>query len=331
MNIQRWIARREPNWKRLDALLKQVEKKGLKSLQASEIRELASLYRSISADLARARTNNVGNTLVQDLQRLTSRSYSQIYQGSRRQEWQGVVEFCRWGFPATVQETFGYIAVATAIFMVGALIAWWFAWQDPVFMSLVVPESLIETVRDRGELWMGSIVGIEPLASSSIMINNIRVSFAAVAGGITLGAYTVFILAYNGLHIGAIATLVGQNKLAYPFWAFVFPHGSLELPAIFFAGGAGLLIARAILFPGKYRRIDALKFYGNKAAQLVFGIVPMLIIAGTIEGFFSPSPAIPDSLKYLVGIGLFTLLVIYCSRKREHQSLNSLKKANTSF
>jgi uncharacterized membrane protein SpoIIM required for sporulation len=316
MNIQRWIARREANWKQLDALLKQVEKKGLKSLQASEIRKLASLYRSVSADLARARTNKVGNTLVQDLQRLTSRSYSQIYQGSRRQEWQRVVEFCRWGFPATVQETFGYIAVATAIFLVGTLIAWWFAWQDPVFMSLVVPESLIVKVRDRHELWMGSIVGVEPLASSGIMINNLRVSFAAVAGGITAGAYTVFIMAFNGLHIGAIGALVGQNNLAYPFWAFVLPHGSLELPAIFFAGGAGLLISRAILFPGKYTRVEALKFYGYKAAQLVFGIVPMLILAGTIEGFFSPNPVVPDSLKYLVGIGLFTLLVLYCNRKK---------------
>ncbi len=285
-------------------------------MQASEIRELASLYRSVSADLARARTNQVGNTLVQDLQRLTSRSYSQIYQGSRRQEWQGVVEFCRWGFPALVQQTFGYIAVATGIFLLGALIAWWFAWQDPMFMSLMVPESLIEQVRDRHELWMGSIVGVEPLASSQIMTNNLNVSFAAVAGGITAGLYTVFILALNGLSIGAIATLVGQNNLAYPFWAFVFPHGSLELPAIFFAGGAGLLIARAILFPGKYRRVDALKFYGSQAAQLVFGIVPMLILAGTIEGFFSPSPIVPAPLKYFAGIGIFTLLVMYCSRKK---------------
>lgn len=320
MNIQRWIARREPNWKRLDALLKQVEKKGLKSLPASDLRELASLYRSVSADLARARTNQVGNTLVQDLQRLTSRSYSQIYQGSRRQEWQGMVEFCRWGFPAVVQETSGYIAVATGIFLLGGMIAWWFSWQDPVFMSLIVPESLIEKVRDRGELWMGSIVGIEPLASSGIMINNLSVCFRAVAGGITAGAYTVFIMAFNGLLIGAIATLVGQNNLAYPFWAFVFPHGSLELPAIFFAGGAGLLIARGMLFPGKYTRAEALKFSGYKAAQLVFGIVPMLVIAGTIEGFFSPSPVVPEPLKYLAGIGLFTLLVMYCSRKRPDQS-----------
>lgn len=316
MNIQRWIARREPNWKRLDTLLQQVEKKGTKSLKATEIKELASLYRSVSADLARAKTNQVGNTLVQDLQRLTSRGYSQIYQGSRRQDWQEAVEFCRWGFPAVVQQTFAYIAVATGIFLVGALIAWWYAWQDPMFLSIVVPQELIEKVRDRGELWMGSIVGWEPLASSGIMINNLKVSFAAVAGGITAGLFTVYLLAFNGIMIGAIATLVGQNNLAYPFWAFVLPHGSLELPAIFFAGGAGLLIARALLFPGKYRRIDALKYYGSQAAQLVFGIVPMLVIAGTIEGFFSPSPVIPSPIKYVVGIGIFTLLVIYCSQRK---------------
>jgi uncharacterized membrane protein SpoIIM required for sporulation len=266
--------------------------------------------------LARARTNQVGNILLQDLQKLTSRSYSQIYQGSRRQEWQNFWEFCSWGFPALVQETWVYTALATALVLLGALIAWWFSWQDPMFMSLIVPEQLISKVRDRHELWMGSIVGIEPIASSGIMINNLVVSFRAVAGGITGGIYTVFILFFNGLLLGAIGTLVGQNNLAYPFWAFVFPHGSLELPAIFFAGGAGLLIGRALLFPGKYSRVEALKFYAYQAAQLVFGIVPMLIVAGTIEGFFSPNPVIPDFLKYLVGIGLFSLLVIYCSRKK---------------
>ncbi|HEY9727485.1 MAG TPA: stage II sporulation protein M [Chroococcales cyanobacterium] len=330
MNIKRWIARREPNWKRLDALLSQVEKKGLKSLQAAEIRELASLYRSVSADLARARTNQVGHILLQDLQRLTSRSYSQIYQGSRRQEWRGAVEFYLWGLPAIVQKTFGYTALATGVFLVGALIAWWFAWQDPTFMSLVVPPELISKVRDRHELWMGSIVGVEPLASSGITINNLLVCFRAIAGGITAGAFTVFMLAYNGLLIGAIATLVGQNNLAYPFWAFVFPHGSLELPAIFLSGGAGLLIAKALLFPGKYRRVDALKFYGSQAAQLVFGIVPMLIIAGTIEGFFSPSPAVPASLKYLVGTLLLTLLVLYCNRKPPIDPGNSSSITHTS-
>ncbi|MEH2153015.1 stage II sporulation protein M [Nostoc sp.] len=316
MNIQRWIARRELNWQRLDALLRQIEKKGLKSLRAIEIRELASLYRSVAADLARARTQQIGNTLIQSLQSLTTRAYTQIYQGSRRQEWQAILEFYRWGLPSVVQKAFVYIAAATALFLLGALVAWWYSWQNPSFMPLIVPESLITKVRDEHKLWMGSIVGVEPLASSSIMINNLSVSFGAVAGGMTTGAYTAYLMIFNGLLIGAVGTLVGQNNLAYPFWAFVLPHGSLELPAIFFAGGAGFLLARAILFPGKYRRGDALKFYGSQAVQLVFGIVPMLIIAGAIEGFFSPNPSVPDAIKYLAGLGLFVLLVMYCSRKQ---------------
>ncbi|MDZ8033299.1 stage II sporulation protein M [Nostoc sp. DedSLP04] len=316
MNIQRWIARREPNWQRLDALLRQIEKKGLKSLRAAEIRELASLYRSLAADLARARTQQIGNTLIQSLQSLTTRAYTQIYQGSRRQEWQAILEFYRWGLPSVVQKSFVYIAMATALFLLGALVAWWYSWQNPSFMPLIVPESLITKVRDEHKLWMGSIVGVEPLASSGIAINNLSVSFGAVAGGMTGGAYTAYLMVFNGLLIGAVSTLVGQNNLAYPFWAFVFPHGSLELPAIFFAGGAGFLLAKAILFPGKYRRGDALKFYGYQAVQLVFGIVPMLIIAGAIEGFFSPNPSVSEPIKYLAGIGLFILLVMYCSRKQ---------------
>jgi len=318
MNVKRWIARREPNWKRLDTLLRQVEKRGVRSLRAEQLRELASLYRSVSGDLARAKTHQAGRILIQELQQLTSRSYNQIYQGFRHQEWQAVRDFIYWGFPAVVRQTRAYIGTATAIFLFGAIVAWWFAWQDPVFLSLTVPEWLISQVRDRQELWMGSILGVEPVAASSITINNIRVSFGAVAGGITAGLYTIFILAFNGVHIGAIATLVGQNGLAYPFWAFVFPHGALELPAIFFAGGAGLLIAKAIVLPGQYRRIEALKFYGSQAAQLVFGIVVMLAIAGVIEGFISPSPNVPDVLKYLIGTGIFTLLVLYCNRKKPH-------------
>jgi uncharacterized membrane protein SpoIIM required for sporulation len=314
VNIQRWLARREPDWQQLDHLLKQTERRGLKSLTAQEIRQLASLYRSVSADLARLRTNPVSQTLTQELQRLTSRAYSQIYQGSRRQEWRAALEFYRWGFPAVVQRTWGYTAIATALFGLGALIAWWFSWRDPAFLELVVPAPLIETVRDRGQLWMGSILGVEPLASSGIMINNISVAFRAIAGGMTAGLLTIYLLAFNGVLIGAIATLVGQNNLAIPFWAFVFPHGALELPAIFLAGGAGLLLAKAIVFPGTLRRVDALKYYGLEATRLVYGIVPLLVIAGVIEGFFSPSPAIPDAFKYLAGVALLLLLITYCSQ-----------------
>jgi uncharacterized membrane protein SpoIIM required for sporulation len=316
MNLQRWIARRQSSWQTLDLLLQRAEKQGLRSLQASEIRQMASLYRSVSADLARAKTHRVGNMIVQNLQALTTRGYSQVYQGSRRQEWQAIWQFYRWGFPAAVQQATGYIALATAMFGLAGLLSWWQAWRDPMFLELIVPPSLVEQVRDRGELWMGQIIGVEPFASSTIMINNIRVAFAAIAGGMTAGLLTTYIMLLNGVLIGTIAALVAQNNLAVPFWAFVFPHGALELPAIFLAGGAGLLLARALLFPGRYRRGDALKLYGKQAAHLVYGIVPLLILAGIIEGFFSPNPIVPDLIKYLVGLGLFLSLIRYLTQRQ---------------
>jgi uncharacterized membrane protein SpoIIM required for sporulation len=315
MNLKRWIARREPSWKQLDELLTRVEKRGLRSLQTHEIQRLASLYRSVSADLARARTNQLGDLLVQDLQKLTARGYNQIYQGSRRQDWQALREFALWGFPALVQRTWGYIALSTAIFILGGLVGWWYSWQDPDFLALVVPSHLIETVR-RGELWMGNILGHEPTASSGIMVNNLIVSFRVVAGGFVLGLFSLYALFYNGLLIGAVGCLVGKHNLAYPFWAFVFPHGALELPAIFIAGGAGLLVARALLFPGRLKRTEALKFYGLQAGQLSVGMVVMLVAAGIIEGFFSPSTYIPEPVKYLVGTTILVGLIAYCCRSK---------------
>ena len=316
MNLQRWIARREPDWQEAKQLLEWVETQGLSSLSGTQIQRLASLYRSLCADLSRAKTFNVGPTLLGELQQLTTRAYNQIYQGSRHQEWQGILAFYRWQFPLVVQQTWGYTAIALGVFSLGGLIAWWYSWQDPSFLALVVPEGLIDQVRDKGQLWMGSILGNEPLASSGIMVNNMTVAFRMVGGAITAGLFTLYALFTNGLLLGAIAALVSQNHLAFPFWAFVFPHGALELPAIFLAGGAGLLIAQGLVLPGNYRRLDALKQRGYQAAQLVFGIVPLLFIAGLIEGFISPNPIFPEPLRYGFGITFLIALGLYCNQRR---------------
>lgn len=315
MDGQRWLAHQEPQWQRYDRLLQKAEKSGLKKLTGREVQDLSGLYRMVVSDLARARARQMGPGVTDQLKQLTLRGYSQIYQGGRRPAWRSAWEFISWGFPAIVQETWVFTVLATAMFMVGALIGWWYTWRDPVFMQLIVPQRIIQIVQVEGRLWMGSIVGSEPLASSNIMQNNISVTFSTFGGGLLAGVGTLFILWINGLSIAAIATLVGQHKLAYPFWAFVFPHGALELPAIFLAGGAGLLLARAVVFPGRYKRLAALKLYGAKAIQLMFGVVPMLIIAGGIEGFFSPSPMVPAPVKYVAGLSLLWGLLLYLRRR----------------
>jgi hypothetical protein len=98
--------------------------------------------------------------------------------------------------------------------------------------------------------------------------------------------------------------------------SFVVPHGVLELPAIFIAGGAGFLLAKGLLFPGTLSRGASLVQEGGRAVRLVLGIIPLLVVAGTVEGFISPSH-IAARWKYLLGAMLFTLLLLFVRRKPE--------------
>jgi uncharacterized membrane protein SpoIIM required for sporulation len=88
------------------------------------------------------------------------------------------------------------------------------------------------------------------------------------------------------------------------------PHGVIELSVIFMAGGAGLMVGDAIVRPGLRSRREALTIAARRGVRLVFGCVPLLVIAGAIEGFYSPSDA-PDTAKIAVGAIAGILLYAY--------------------
>jgi len=168
---------------------------------------------------------------------------------------------------------------------------------------------MMETI-ERREMWTHSVVTVKPLASSGIMTNNLSVSFSTFALGITAGLGTIWMLAVNGLLIGVIGAATWKAGMALQLWSFVAPHGVLELPAIFISGGAGLEIARGLLFPGFLPRRQSLAQAGGRGARLLLGTIPMLIVAGVIEGFFSPSGA-PVKMKFLLAATLFAALLSY--------------------
>jgi hypothetical protein len=60
--------------------------------------------------------------------------------------------------------------------------------------------------------------------------------------------------------------------------------------------------------PGLYSRRESLVIAARQAVKLLFGCVPLLVVAGTIEGFISPS-TIPPFLK--IAFGLLTAVLLY--------------------
>jgi uncharacterized membrane protein SpoIIM required for sporulation len=140
------------------------------------------------------------------------------------------------------------------------------------------------------------------------MTHNVSVTFLVFAAGITFGIGTIYLLALNGLLLGTVAALCMKHKLALEFWSFVLPHGSFELMAVFIAGGAGLILGHALVDPGPYRRVETLSVRSRDAVKLVLGCVPLLIVAGVTEAFFSPSPVPPEIKLVFAGV-MFTALL----------------------
>jgi uncharacterized membrane protein SpoIIM required for sporulation len=307
----RWLEKRKTYWARLELLVDRSKRGGISALDHLELQELGLLYRQTASDLATVREDVTSNQLAFYLNQLLGRAHNLIYMG-HKQKISGLVRFYSQTYPQVFRETFRQTFLAFLIFAVTAVASWAVTIHDPTFAHRLLGPQMMDTIEKR-EMWTQSIVTIKPLAASSIMTNNLSVSFATFALGITAGIGTVWMIVVNGMLIGVIGAATWQAGMALQLWSFVAPHGVLELPAIFIAGGAGLEIARGMLFPGLLPRRESLARTGGRAARLVLGIVPMLVVAGIIEGFVSPS-GIAAPLKFLLAAVLFAALATYLAR-----------------
>jgi uncharacterized membrane protein SpoIIM required for sporulation len=324
----RWIEKRKPHWAKLEALLNQSKKGGLKSLSRSDLQELSLLYRQTAADLAAIQEDPASIHFRRYLNQLMLRAHNTIYSGQRASA-MGVVNFFWKTYPKVFRKNLRQCALATAIFAVAGLVGAVLTYQNPDFKVKLLGPQMVDTI-DRHQMWTHSIVGVKPLASSAIMTNNMSVSFTTFALGITAGLGTLYMMAFNGLLIGVIGVACYFSGMSLQLWSFVAPHGVLELPAIFIAGGAGFRIAEGLLFPGLLPRRDSLARAGLEAVQLLLGTIPILIIAGLIEGFVSPTDlAIP--LKFSMAAALFVLLHVYLFGlgRSQHVSLVAEESADS--
>ena len=308
MISNRWIEQRQQSWSRLDALTRQVESQSLRALTGAELREFGLLYRQAAADLSAVRADRASGTLEEYLNGLLSRAHNRIYAG-RRFGFGSIVTFMLRDYPRIFRQQFRYVLASVLVFLGGVALGTLLALARPEFMHLFLGPAMVSTI-ERHEMWTHSIVSMKPQASSAILTNNIGVSFMAFAGGITAGLFTLYLMFFNGLDIGVIATACARAHMALDLFSFIAAHGALELPSIFIAGGAGLRLAAGLLFPGVLSRKDSLALGARDAIRLLAGVVPLLVVAGLLEAFLSPSGA-PMGVKFGVGAALFTGLCFW--------------------
>jgi uncharacterized membrane protein SpoIIM required for sporulation len=308
----RWLEKRRPHWLRLEQLVAISGRSSIASLKSTELQELALLYRQSASDLATVREDPASKQLAVYLNQLLGRAHNLIYMG-RRQNRRGIWTFYRDIYPVIFRQTFADTFAAFVLFLAAAFAGFLMGMADPSFTRHFLGPQMIDTI-ERHEMWTHSIVTIKPLASSAILTNNISVALSTFALGITAGMGTVWMMLLNGLMMGVVAVACWREGMSLPLWSFVAAHGVLELPAIFIAGGAGIGIAKGLLFPGSLPRRESLVRAGRRSVQLVLGTIPMLLVAGIVEGFVSPTD-LPYALKFLLAGALATILVLYLLRR----------------
>lgn len=322
MNIERFLTDRRPVWDALDALLTRADDV---ALSRTEMQELVELYRRTCSDLNRARSQTANPEILGHLNQLTGRAYRFIYRaGHETQAWPAFVRLITREIPSAFRRERIAIAVAAGAFLLGTLFGSIAILVDPANGERLVPsmfftESPKERVAkiERGEERVANVEDAL-LFGASLYTHNIRVSFLAFALGALTIVLGLVILFYNGVILGAVGTLYALDNVSLFFFAWVGPHGALELPAIIFGGAAGLLVGRALLMPGSLSRGASLRRVLPSVWRIIIGAALVLICAGIIEGSFSQFSAktIPYALKIAVAMLLFLGLITYLFLRR---------------
>ncbi|AMV38231.1 stage II sporulation protein M [Planctomyces sp. SH-PL62] len=308
MIVHEFIRSRRDSWARLQAFLEQVRRLTLARVPLEAFREGSSLYREAVADLAYARMQFPDHPVAKELGRLVGLAHSILYQSGRPRS-SNWMDFWRRDWPASVRAASGPILLATAVFWAAAVVGFVLTAQNPALERFFISESMRDAIAAK-RLWTESLAKTAPNSGANIAVNNISVSLLAWALGVSFGVGTAWLVVFNGVMLGAIAAACLRAGMLGPLAEFVVGHGSLELPAIWISAGAGLLMADAMLFPGRYGRRDELRLRGRASVKIMVGVVPLLLVAGAIEAFISPSDA-PGAYKALLGLGLGLSLLAY--------------------
>ena len=119
---------------------------------------------------------------------------------------------------------------------------------------------------------------------SFIITNNIQSAFFGMIFGVFFGVISLIVVVVNGYVLGFVASRTVGTEGLLILWRLL-PHGILELFAVIVSLAIGLKLGMFLFtYNGKDKRKEFLKWIKDAIRVFVFIIIPLLVIAGIIEG-----------------------------------------------
>jgi len=317
LKSKRFREERQDVWKEMEFMLQRIEARSVRGLTDEEIVKLPRLYRSTLSSLSVARATSLDQSVVSYLESLSTRAYYVIY-GSQQRLSDRIIKYFVRDWPLAIQAAWKDVAAACFILLLGAIVGFALVSSNPDWFYSFVAESLAgdrnpsaseETLRD-------SIYGYEKgdgalgAFAASLFSHNSGVAILAFALGFAFALPTVILMLMNGLMLGAFIAIHTEKDLGFEIGGWLFIHGTTEIFAIGLAGAGGILIGRAVAFPGEMTRMESLRSKSEQASIILGGVVIMLFAAGLLEGF-GRQLIQSDWLRYGIGGTMLTFWLFY--------------------
>jgi uncharacterized membrane protein SpoIIM required for sporulation len=306
-----FVARRRADWDELRRLLDG----GLAwhALPGAGIARAAGLYRSVAADLMRARGAGYTPALVALLDGVAARAHAALY-SAPPYRLGAITELLFRDFPRTLRRYGRFLAFAIALFVVPGAVGFSGARGSRAFALHVLPEEMIEQMESSyaQDPSLGRKSGDNAYMAGFYVHNNVGIAFRCFATGILFGLGSVFFLVYNGLLFGTVFGLLTASGHAGNLLTFASGHGAFELTAIVISGAAGMVTGYALVATDGKTRFGSLRRRAQDIARMVLGAAAMLVVAAALEGFWSASAA-PARVKLGVAVALWLIVILYLS------------------
>lgn len=302
----------------------------LKTLSTQTPDELADAYVEVTSDLAFSQSHYPKSRITLYLNGLASSLHQAIYR-NRRERWTRIITFWTREVPATMWRERRCLLASFLIFTVSVAIGAVSQWHDTEFARLILGDGYVDMTLEniRNGTPMAVYNGSKELPMFfGITMNNIYVSFLIFAGGVLTSFMTGYLLMQNGIMLGAFQTFFFQHGIYADSLLAVWLHGTLEISAVIVAGAGGLAIGNGWLFPGTYPRMMSFRMGARRGLKIVVGTVPLFVVAGFIESFFTRHTEWNNVLRLAVILCSLTFVVgyyIYLPYKRRIEELKDFK------
>ncbi len=327
LDLNKFLANERPYWDELEKSLNRQNADPHARLTLEEAQRFHYLYQRASSDLVKLQTFAGEVEASAFLNRIVALAYSKLHEKQATsipfRPWQWLTRT----FPRTFRRHWIAFAISIGTFIFGGLFGAAALslnydlkndFIPPQFGHLSGSPSKRVEKEEKQEF---DAFEARHTFSATLMTHNTKVTILTMVTGILLGVVTITLLFYNGTLIGVIACDYIMDGQGVFLTAWLLPHGSFELPAIFIGGQCGLIIARAVFGWGTNLRLRQ-RFHRIRTdlLTLIAGAALMLIWAGVIESFLSQYHG-KEIYPFKIGFGVVQLSALiaflgFCGRDK---------------